>query len=454
MADNETDGNSSMRSSMISRSSVGFMKAMEGRAKKGNMNKLLGISFSVVITFLIFMGILVYFFTTNLTGFALNNQKYFAAAHNLVRLDSLFRRNANLLSVEIITTYQIAVTSYIVKVYPPAFAAYYRILMLRDYACTVEAYGTKNFMDILVNRRQRLNDRWSLYLNEYTLQMNDLVESSRSSEFASLLMDVKGKLSMNHFTLLKFKLNSSDHSNSVSYVNFLREFKNKADLQLNFMKQLRPVMNDKEPPFAVGLPLVMLIVNALTEVLGNIQNIFEGTMSGVDRAIRNLETLILTTNYQVYYTNGIGISFGLLGLVIIFFGLVITCCKLINDYLNTLLVTYQMIKHEELVMNREAYEARRDHLAENSFNEANLVDDALGVAVMNKSVAAMTSGQLLEHTSGKGSKKKQLRKTKTKMAKDFYYSSSKMFFGFGIFFNCGRYQLFLHDFWSGIQDRG
>ena len=387
--------------------------------------KLLTLLLLSIAIFVALIGLLNYILTYLIISFAKENKNKFVAASNLIKLDTNLRRSSNILSMDLITLYGISSESYTSSLYPPAQRGPRLAVLNNRVATTRKVYGTSNFLEFMIRRRDNLNTCWKKTVENQMITLEQLADSSSGISLMKLIDSIGGKITNYNNT------NVLTQTERVSYIAFIKYSLNRADYYLDFMKQLRPVMNDKEPPFGITLrDYLNVVYNMALKGVKDLQNIFEGIMNEVEVKLVDIEILILEDDFRSYKSM-INIQLAVICVTVaLFVFTMLACGKFINRHLNSIISVYHHMKQEELEHSLELSQHSYRKLKDNMFNEILLLEQyTRRDGILSRSMLSAHAIQAPKQTK---KNKFQLKRYNKKFRLDFNFPGTLGFLAFKI----------------------
>ena len=423
------------------------MRHIGDRLQTNRVNKLLTLLLLLLVILLAVISLIGYLFVVNITNFSTKNRLQFEVSNNLIILDSTFRQNANIMVSEFFFYYQFVFGSYLTNIgfLTPANVNQ----MIFDFKNVTAAIGGINSYEFIYQRRANTNERWTRALQNYIIKTENSIEKIQDTAMLDLIQRIRTKLGLYDNTFKKLFV-----VDNVSYFSCSSLIHMRSKLLLDFMKQLRPVMNDKEPPFKVSFQIVLDIIVLYQTSVKSLNTIFSGIMEQVKESISKIREIIVGDNVVQYKKEFLLLSICLFLLALLYFSCALGVCRYFNFYLHRLLLTYKSLKEDEVVFNLEVNEQRIKVLSQYLFNEEELADAMNPTHNVNlKTTASIFTGlntaglkRLLVSKKGKPVK----RKIRIYISRDFSYTSSK-FFGLSSLGVLGLFALFYWLLYSTSQ---
>ena len=401
------------------------MQQIGVRLQTNRVNKLLTLLLLLLIALLALIALIGYCFVVNINTFSTKNRTNFEISHNLIILDSTFRRNANIMVIEFFYYYQFVLTSYLATIgfSSPAVLGQ----MTNNFNNMTAAIGGIDPYDFFYERRAATNEKWTAALKNYIVKVDDRVDQSNDKSLLRMIQGIRTSVAMFDNTYKEQFV-----SDNVSYFNYVSLFHMRAGLLLDFMKQLRPVMNDKEPPFKISRPIFMRLLDHYGSSVQSLKVIFNGTMGKVAAVIEKIKDDMLGQKLVDYHRQFTLISVSLLIMAVVYFCCVLGVCKYFNYYLHALLMSYKNMKYQEIAYNIGVNEQRIEVLNKHIFNEEELADATNAYKRIKEKKSGESTREMnsptnnLKGNAGKKGKAVQ-RKIRVSVSRNFSYTSSKFF---------------------------
>lgn len=397
------------------------MKTIDLKLKNKRPARVLISLLLTVFLFIFSIGVVGFFLNQNIKEHTSNNRTYFSMTYYLISYDSVVRRSGFMMMTRELVTLTDQLGSSLNYQLAPTPENYQRVLKSKRSLNNLRiAMEVKNVLDLLITRRKTYNPKMSTQRRTFEKILNTLIADTGDKEIAKVALP-KGDSLVEYLD----GVNPVLFTKLISYFAFTDQLYMRAVYMLDFMNSMRPVMNDKEPPYVFSSSAIIRYRAMVPQILESLRNIFSGPMlAQSEQTINDLRNYIVVDLKKEFYKNQLTISVVLLVLATLYAVYILMFAYYTTWSLHQILASYQHLKTDDIVFNLERFEERKIYLKENIFNELNLIQEVVG-NVGNESgqwasKLIAKSGILQEQR-----RKISFHKLKLRVQRDHYNTSSK-----------------------------